>query len=57
MAAKPIWNYIPPALIALNTLLVAENWYLRPQSAGGCVRGPACSHRDDTGSCPRFSRA
>jgi hypothetical protein len=34
MAAKPIWNYIPPALIALNTLLVAENWYLRPQSAG-----------------------
>jgi hypothetical protein len=35
MAAKPIWNYIPPALIALNTLLVAENWYLRPQSAGG----------------------
>jgi hypothetical protein len=33
MAAKPIWNYIPPALIALNTLLVAENWYLRPQSA------------------------
>ena len=35
MAAKPIWNYIPLALIALNTLLVAENWYLRPQSAGG----------------------
>jgi hypothetical protein len=35
MAAKPIWNYIPPALIALNTLLVAENWYLKPQSAGG----------------------
>jgi hypothetical protein len=35
MAAKPIWNYIPPVLIALNTLLVAENWYLRPQSAGG----------------------
>ena len=34
MAAKPIWNYVPPALIALNTLLVAENWYLRPQSAG-----------------------
>ena len=34
MAAKPIWNYIPSALIALNTLLVAENWYLRPQSAG-----------------------
>jgi hypothetical protein len=34
MAAKPIWNYIPPALIALNTLLVAANWYLRPQSAG-----------------------
>ena len=34
MAAKPIWNYIPPALIALNTLLLAENWYLRPQSAG-----------------------
>ncbi len=34
MAAKPIWNYFPPALIALNTLLVAENWYLRPQSAG-----------------------
>jgi hypothetical protein len=34
MAAKPIWNYIPPALIALNTLLVAENWYLRPQGAG-----------------------
>ncbi len=34
MAAKPIWNYIPPGLIALNTLLVAENWYLRPQSAG-----------------------
>jgi hypothetical protein len=35
MAAKPIWDYIPPTLIALNTLLVAENWYLRPQSAGG----------------------
>ncbi|MGA8743172.1 MAG: hypothetical protein WB561_18435 [Terracidiphilus sp.] len=35
MAAKPIWNYIPPVLIALNTLLVAENWYLRPQSARG----------------------
>jgi hypothetical protein len=35
MAAKPIWNYIPPALIALNALLVVENWYLRPQSAGG----------------------
>ena len=34
MAAKPISNYIPTALIALNTLLVAENWYLRPQSAG-----------------------
>src|SRR5271154_3202283 len=34
MAAKPIWNFIPSALIALNTLLVAENWYLRPQSAG-----------------------
>ncbi len=34
MAAKLIPNYIPPALIALNTLLVAENWYLRPQSAG-----------------------
>ena len=34
MAAKPIPNYIPTALIALNTLLVAENWYLRPQSAG-----------------------
>jgi hypothetical protein len=33
MAAKPIWNYIPPALIALNTLLFAGNWYLRPQSA------------------------
>ena len=33
MAAKPIWNYIPLALIALNTLLVAENWYLRPQGA------------------------
>ena len=33
MAAKPIWNYLPPALIALNTLLLAENWYLRPQSA------------------------
>jgi len=35
MAAKPIWNYIPPALIVLNTLLVAGNWYLRPQNAGG----------------------
>jgi hypothetical protein len=35
MAAKPIWNYIPPGLIAANTLLVAANWYLRPQSAGG----------------------
>ena len=35
MPAKPIWTYIPPALIALNTLLVAENWYLRPQSAEG----------------------
>ena len=34
MAAKPIRNYIPPALIALNTLLLAANWYLRPQSAG-----------------------
>ncbi len=34
MAAKPIWNYIPPALIALNILLLAGNWYLRPQSAG-----------------------
>jgi hypothetical protein len=34
MTAKPIWNYIPLALIALNTLLVAENWYLQPQSAG-----------------------
>ena len=34
MAAKTIWNYIPPALIALNTLLLAGNWYLRPQSAG-----------------------
>lgn len=33
MAAKPIWNYLPPALIAINTLLVAGNWYLRPQSA------------------------
>jgi hypothetical protein len=33
MAAKPMWNYIPPTLIALNTLLVAENWYLRPRSA------------------------
>ncbi|MFZ0968570.1 MAG: hypothetical protein WAN13_09885 [Candidatus Acidiferrales bacterium] len=33
MAAKPIWNYIPPALIAINTLLVGGNWYLRPQSA------------------------
>jgi hypothetical protein len=33
MAAKPIWNYIPLALIALNTLLVAEIWYLRPQGA------------------------
>jgi hypothetical protein len=32
MAAKPIWNHIPSALIALNTLLVAGNWYLRPQS-------------------------
>jgi hypothetical protein len=35
MAAKPIRNYGPPALIALNTLLVAENWYMRPQGAGG----------------------
>jgi hypothetical protein len=34
MAAKPIPNYIPTALIALNTLLVAESWYLRPHSAG-----------------------
>jgi hypothetical protein len=34
MAAKPIWNYLPPALIALNILLVAENWYLRPEKAG-----------------------
>jgi hypothetical protein len=34
MAAKPMWNYIPPTLIALNTSLVAENWYLRPRSAG-----------------------
>ena len=34
MVAKPIWNYIPRALIALDTLLVAGNWYLRPQSAG-----------------------
>jgi hypothetical protein len=34
MATKPIWNYFPPGLIALNTLLFAENWYLRPQSAG-----------------------
>ena len=34
MAAKPIWNYIPPALIALDAMLLAENWYLRPQSAG-----------------------
>jgi hypothetical protein len=34
MAAKSIWNYIPPALIAVNTLLVAVNWYLRPQRAG-----------------------
>jgi hypothetical protein len=34
MAAKPIWNYFPPTLIALNTSLVAENWYLRPRSAG-----------------------
>jgi hypothetical protein len=33
MAPKPISNYISPALIALNTLLVAGNWYLRPQSA------------------------
>jgi hypothetical protein len=33
MAAKPIWNYISPALIALNTLLLAGNWYLRPQGA------------------------
>ena len=33
MTDKPIWNYIPPAMIALNTLLVAENWYLRPQNA------------------------
>ncbi len=37
MAAKQTWNYIPPALIALDTLLVAENWYLRPQSAGRWV--------------------
>jgi hypothetical protein len=35
MAAKPIWNYISPALIALNTLLLAGNWYLQPQSARG----------------------
>jgi len=35
MAAKPIWNYIPPVLIALDTLLLAENWYLQPQNAGG----------------------
>ena len=35
MAAKPIWNYIPSVVIALNILLVAENWYRRPQSAGG----------------------
>jgi hypothetical protein len=34
MAAKPIWKYVPPGLIALNTLLVAENWYLQPQRAG-----------------------
>lgn len=34
MAAKSNWNYIPPALIGLDTLLVAANWYLRPQSAG-----------------------
>jgi hypothetical protein len=34
MVAKTMWNYIPPGLIAINTLLVAENWYLRPQSAG-----------------------
>jgi len=34
MAAKTIWNYIPPALIALDAMLLAENWYLRPQSAG-----------------------
>jgi hypothetical protein len=34
MAAKSVWNYVPAALIALNTLLVAGNWYLRPQSAG-----------------------
>jgi hypothetical protein len=35
MAAKPIGNYIPQALIAFNTLLLAGNWYLRPESAGG----------------------
>ncbi len=34
MTARPIWNYIPSALIAINTLLVAGNWYLRPRSAG-----------------------
>jgi hypothetical protein len=34
MATKSIWNYIPAALIALNGLLVAGNWYLRPQGAG-----------------------
>jgi hypothetical protein len=34
MAAKPMWSYIPPALIALDTLLLAWNWYLRRESAG-----------------------
>ena len=34
MAAKPIWNYLPPALIALNTLLVAETGICGPRALG-----------------------
>ena len=57
MAAKPIWNYIPPALIAINTLLVGRELVSAAPEREELVRGPARSHRDDAGSCPRFSRA
>jgi hypothetical protein len=34
MNAKPITNYLPQALLALNAVLAAANWYLHPERAG-----------------------
>ena len=33
MIAKPVSYYLSPALLALSTVLAAENWYLRPERA------------------------